>query len=67
MLKNKRKMEFNYKAKIQESKKAINIINSIARLLKEHFEDNDITVEQLNKIHNLATDTESLKSLVCLL
>ena len=60
-------MEFKYKAKIQESKNAINIINSIARLLKEHFEDNDITVEQLNKIHNLATDTESLKSLVCLL
>lgn len=37
------------------------VIEEIAAKLQAHFADGEITMEQLNKINNLATDTARLR------
>lgn len=64
-------MNLSWKNKIQPQPQTINeaqeIINNISDVLMKQVCANNVSILQLNKIYNLATNTEKLKRLLILL
>lgn len=64
-------MNLSWKNKIQPQPQTINeaqqIINNISEVLMKQVCANNVSILQLNKIYNLATNTEKLKKLLILL
>ena len=64
-------MNLSWKNKIQPKPQTINeaqeIINNISDVLMKQVCANNVSILQLNKIYNLATNTEKLKRLLILL
>ena len=64
-------MNLSWKNKIQPQTQTINeaqeIINNISEVLMKQVCANNVSILQLNKIYNLATNTEKLKRLLILL
>lgn len=64
-------MNLSWKNKIQPKPQTINeaqeIINNISEVLMKQVCANNVSILQLNKIYNLATNTEKLKRLLILL
>lgn len=64
-------MSLNWKSKIQPQPQTIDeaqqIINNISEVLMKQVCANNVSILQLNKIYNLATNTEKLKRLLILL
>lgn len=64
-------MSLSWKNKIQPQPQTINeaqeIINNISEVLMKQVCANNVSILQLNKIYNLATNTENLKKLLILL
>lgn len=63
-------MQLTYKMKIAalaNNEKAQKLINCICAILKKQYECNNITLEQLKKIQNLAENTEQLKNVLTFL
>lgn len=64
-------MNLSWKNKIQPQPQTINeaqeIINNISDVLMKQVCANNVSILQLNKIYNLATNTEKLKKLLILL
>ena len=64
-------MNLSWKNKIQPQPQTINeaqeIINNISEVLMKQVCANNVSISQLNKIYNLATNTERLKRLLILL
>lgn len=64
-------MSLNWKSKIQPQPQTIDeaqqIINNISEVLMKQVCANNVSILQLNKIYNLATNTEKLKKLLILL
>lgn len=64
-------MNLSWKNKIQPQPQTINeaqeIINNISEVLMKQVCANNVSILQLNKIYNLATNTEKLKRLLILL
>lgn len=64
-------MNLSWKNKIQPQPQTINeaqeIINNISDVLMKQVCANNVSILKLNKIYNLATNTEKLKRLLILL
>lgn len=64
-------MNLSWKNKIQPQPQTINeaqeFINNISEVLMKQVCANNVSILQLNKIYNLATNTEKLKRLLILL
>ena len=62
-------MNLSWKNKIQPQtiNEAQEIINNISEVLMKQVCANNVSILQLNKIYNLATNTEKLKRLLILL
>lgn len=62
-------MNLSWKNKIQTqtNDEAQQIINNISEVLMKQVCANNVSILQLNKIYNLATNTEKLKKLLILL
>lgn len=63
-------MQLTYKMKIAalaNRENALKTVNCICEILKKQYECNNITLEQLKKIQNLAENTNQLKAVLPLL
>lgn len=63
-------MQLTYKTKIAaqtNNERAQKLINCICERLQKQYQCNNITVEQLTKIQNLAENTEQLKNVLTFL